>query len=88
MNRSLIQLKEITEIWTKPGGILNYVSGQYSISRIDDPRITLVAGGYPLFVNGKIAGGIGVSGGSEEEHRTIAEHVIAVFDQLNKESLG
>lgn len=54
----------------------------------NDPRITLVAGGYPLFVNGKIAGGIGVSGGSEEEHRTIAEHVIAVFDQLNKESLG
>lgn len=26
----------------------------------NDPRITLVAGGYPLFVNGKIAGGIGV----------------------------
>ena len=23
----------------------------------NDPRITLVAGGYPLFVNGKIAGG-------------------------------
>ena len=88
MNRSLIQLKEITEIRTKPGGILNYVSGQYSISRIDDPRITLVASGYPLFVNSKIAGGIGVSGGSEEEHRTITEHVIAVFDQLNKESLG
>ena len=64
-----------------PGGILNYVSGQYSISRIDTPRIT-------LFVNGKIAGGIGVRGGSEEEHRTIAEHVIAVFDQLNKESIG
>lgn len=69
-------------------GILNYVSGQYSISRIDVLRITLVASGYPLFVNGKIAGGIGVRGGSEEEHRTIAEHVIAVFDQLNKESLG
>lgn len=31
----------------------------------NDPRITLVAGGYPLFVNGKIAGAIGVGGGTE-----------------------
>ena len=30
----------------------------------NDSRITLVAGGYPLFVNGKIAGGIGVGGGT------------------------
>lgn len=31
----------------------------------NDPRITLVAGGYPLFVDGKIAGGIGVGGDTE-----------------------
>lgn len=50
----------------------------------NDPRITLVAGGYPLFVNGKIAGGIGVGGGTEEEDCSIAEHVVSVFDDLMK----
>ncbi len=46
------------------------------------PRITLVAGGYPLFVNGKIAGGIGVGGGTEEQDCAIAEYVVSVFDKL------
>ena len=50
----------------------------------NDPRITLVAGGYPLFVNGKIAGGIGVGGGTEEQDCAIAEYVISVFGELTK----
>lgn len=50
----------------------------------NDPRITLVAGGYPLFVNGKIAGGIGVGGGTEEQDCTIAEYVVSVFEELTK----
>ena len=45
----------------------------------NDPRITLVAGGYPLFVDGKIAGGIGVGGGTQEQDSAIAEHVVPVF---------
>lgn len=49
-----------------------------------DPRITLVAGGYPLFCNGKIAGGIGVGGGSEQEDCEIAEYVVSVFEELTK----
>lgn len=48
----------------------------------NDPRITLVAGGYPLFVNGKIAGGIGIGGGTEEQDCTIAEYVVSVFNEL------
>lgn len=48
----------------------------------NDPRITLVAGGYPLFANGKIAGGIGVGGGTEEQDCEIAEYVVSVFDKL------
>lgn len=47
-----------------------------------DPRITLVAGGYPLFVNGKIAGEIGVGGGAEAQDCAIAEHVLSVFREL------
>lgn len=50
----------------------------------NDPRITLVAGGYPLFVNGKIAGGIGVGGGTEEQDCAIAEYVVSVFEELAK----
>lgn len=50
----------------------------------NDPRITLVAGGYPLFVNGKIAGGIGVGGGTEEQDCMIAEYVVSVFEKLVK----
>lgn len=49
-----------------------------------DPRITLVAGGYPLFVDGRIAGGIGVGGGTEEQDCEIAEHVVSVFEILTK----
>lgn len=50
----------------------------------NDPRITLVAGGYPLFVNGRIAGGIGVGGGTEEQDCRIAEYIISVFEELMK----
>lgn len=48
----------------------------------NDPRITLVAGGYPLFANGKIAGGIGVGGGTEAQDCAIGEYVVSVFEKL------
>lgn len=48
----------------------------------NDPRITLVAGGYPLFADGKIVGGIGIGGGSEEQDCEIAEYVVSVFEKL------
>lgn len=48
----------------------------------NDARITLVAGGYPLFTKGKIVGGIGVGGGTEEQYCAIAEYVLSVFEQL------
>ncbi len=47
----------------------------------NDARITLVAGGYPLFAGGKIAGGIGVGGGTEEQDCEIAEYVVSVFNR-------
>ena len=48
----------------------------------NDPRITLVAGGYPLFVGGRIADGIGVGGGSEAQDCEIAEYVVSVFNEM------
>lgn len=47
----------------------------------NDPRITLVAGGYPLFANGKIVGAIGVGGGTEAQDCEIAEYVVTVFER-------
>ena len=51
----------------------------------NDSRITLVAGGYPLFIDGKIVGGIGVGGGTEEQDCVIAEYVVSVFEELTKQ---
>ena len=48
----------------------------------NDLRITLVAGGYPLFAGGKIAGGIGVGGGTEEQDCAIAEYVVPMFEAM------
>ena len=48
----------------------------------NDPRITLVAGGYPLFVKGRIAGRIGVGSGTKAQDCEIAEYVLSVFESL------
>ncbi len=64
-------------VWSKKGGALMAI-------QTNDPKITLVAGGYPLFANGKIAGGIGVGGGSEEQDCAVAEYVISVFEEEMK----
>lgn len=50
----------------------------------NDPRITLVAGGYPLFADGNIVGAIGIGGGTEAQDCEIAEHIVKVFDELVK----
>ena len=47
-----------------------------------DSRLVLVAGGYPLFVDGRIAGGIGVGGGTEEQDCAVAEYVVERFNSL------
>ena len=48
----------------------------------NDKKITPVAGGYPLFVNGKIAGGIGVGGGTVEQDCKNAENILKEFEKL------
>lgn len=41
-----------------------------------------------LFVNGKIAGGIGFGGGTEAQDCEIAAYVVSVFEKLTAEPLG
>lgn len=48
-------------------------------------KITLVPGGIPLFLNGKIVGAIGVGGGTKEQDLEIANYVVSKFKELNAE---
>lgn len=47
-----------------------------------DHRITLVPGGVPLFVDGKIVGAIGVGGGTKEQDMEIAGHIVKKFNDM------
>lgn len=72
----------ITQSKTKDIALLAKEGNSLMAIQSNDPKITLVAGGYPLFVNNKIAGGIGVGGGTEEQDCIIAEYVLSVFADL------
>lgn len=72
----------VTQCKTKDVADAAKEGGSLMAIQTNDSRITLVAGGYPLFVNGKIAGGIGVGGGSEEQDCIVAEYVVSVFEKL------
>ena len=73
----------VTQNKTKDVAACAAEGGSLMAIQTNDPRITLVAGGYPLFVNGRIAGGIG-GGGTEEQDCAIAEYVVSVFEELTK----
>ncbi len=47
----------------------------YGIQHSDDKMITF-GGGYPIYEDGKIIGGIGVSGGSVEEDMDVAQYAL------------
>lgn len=74
----------ITQCMTKDVAAASAEGQALMAIQTNDPRITLVAGGYPLFVNGKIAGGIGVGGGTEDQDCAIAEYVVSVFEEMTK----
>lgn len=46
------------------------------------PRLTAYAGGYPLTVDGRLVGGLGVSGAHHTEDREIAEAALAALGLL------
>lgn len=49
-----------------------------------DPRVVLFAGGYPLFVKGKLFGTFGVGGGTWEQDVKIGQKVLEMFDSETK----
>lgn len=74
----------VTQCRTKDVAACAKEGGPLMAIQTNDPKITLVAGGYPLFADEKIAGGIGVGGGTEEQDCAIAEYVVSVFDKMAK----
>ena len=46
----------------------------YGVDKIDNGKIVIIGGGIPLNINGKIVGGLGVSGGNLEQDEDIAEY--------------
>ncbi|WP_138380388.1 GlcG/HbpS family heme-binding protein [Luteithermobacter gelatinilyticus] len=51
-------------------------------------RITVFVGGYPIYVDGAVVGGIGVSGGNGEEDIAVCEAAIEAFKEYMKETGG
>lgn len=50
----------------------------YGLQQVD--RMIIFGGGFPLRLNGKVIGGIGVSGGSVEEDMEVASAGVAAYE--------
>jgi ATP:cob(I)alamin adenosyltransferase len=57
-----------------PGGSLHGINTA-------DPKIVVFGGGFPLFINDRLAGGIGISGGTVPEDERIGRRVVAEFEE-------
>lgn len=58
----------------------------YGIQNGHGGRIVLFGGGYPLRARGKVVGAIGVSGGTVEEDRRVAEAAVTMFEKMETSS--
>ncbi len=54
----------------------------YGIQFTNNGKIVIFGGGQPLKINGKIVGGLGVSGGSEEQDTYLAQYGKEIFDKM------
>lgn len=61
------------KLLAQPGGSL------YGIQFTNNGKIVVFGGGVPLFSNGKIVGGLGVSGGTEAQDTELADYGQQVF---------
>ncbi|MCC6498082.1 MAG: cob(I)yrinic acid a,c-diamide adenosyltransferase [Propionibacteriaceae bacterium] len=53
----------------------------HGIQNSNDGRVVVFGGGLPVFVDGRIAGGIGVSGGTVDEDVCIVTHAISAVQE-------
>lgn len=69
MKMSTKELKPLAQ----PGGSL------YGIQFTNGGKIVIFGGGVPLYLNGKIVGGLGVSGGTEAQDTELADYGQQIF---------
>ena len=74
LKMSTIELKSIT----KPGDSL------YGIQFTNNGKIVVFGGGDPLRYNGAIIGGLGVSGGTEEQDTMLSAYGASVLPEIMK----
>lgn len=60
-----------------PGGEL------FGLHVADNSRIVIFGGGIPLVVDGKVVGGVGISGGSVKQDVICAKTAVEKFEQLS-----
>lgn len=68
------------------GDLIPYVADGGDLTGMNtcDRHLTLVPGGIPLVVDGTVVGAIGVGGGSKEQDLEIANHVVSVFNSMQR----
>lgn len=72
LKMSTIELK----VMTQPN------EGLYGIQNTNNGKIVIFGGGVPLMVGGKVVGGLGVSGGSEQQDSELAEYGKNLFKEV------
>ena len=77
LKMSTIKLKELSQ----PRGPL------YGIQQTNEGKIVVFGGGEPLILDGKLIGGLGVSGGSEEQDTGLAAFGSSVLCEEAKKCL-
>ncbi len=58
----------------------------YGIQNTNDGKIVIFGGGDPLLCDGKIIGGLGVSGGSEEQDTELSAYGAKIIGEILKNS--
>lgn len=74
LKMSTLKLKELSQ----PGSSL------YGIQFTNGGKIVIFGGGVPLFYKGKLIGGLGVSGGSDEQDTALAEYGEKCLEEVMK----
>lgn len=88
LSTTLVPAKAYTSAITQTSTeeLASYVADGGNLMGINtcDPRITLVPGGVPLFIDGKVVGAIGVGGGTKEQDLEIVTHILTKFTESTR----
>lgn len=79
---TVVALKMSTK---KLSGLARPDGSLYGIQYTNDGQIVIFGGGDPLTYKGKIVGGLGVSGGSEEQDTALSAYGASMLDDIMKD---